>query len=97
MDNKAILDKLAATLNRDKKDINKLLEALSNVIKERCSEGDSIAIPQFGTFKTHMHTEHVDVDPETGKRTLFPPQVEMEFAPSKVLIKKLSNNGSKKA
>ena len=89
---KEIVDTLSQSLGRSKSDINKLLEALSNVITERCSELDSISVPRFGTIEAVKHNESIEVEQDTGKRTLMPPRVEVQFTPSAVLKKRLNQS-----
>jgi len=91
MDHKEIAETLSKSLNRNKGDINKLLDALSNVTKERCSELDNIIIPRFGTIETIKHNEVVEVDPESGKRMLVPPHIDVQFSTSNVFKKKLNH------
>lgn len=92
MQHKDLVEKLSKSLNRNKSDINKLLEALSNVVTERCSELDSITIPRFGTIKAINHKEIITTDDATGKRMLMPPRVEVLFTTSNVLKKKLNQS-----
>ena len=87
---KDLVDKLSKSLGRNKSDINKLLEALGNIVAERCSELDSITVPRLGTIEAVKHNESVEVDPNTGKRTLMPPRVEVQFTTSNVLKKRLN-------
>ena len=89
---KELVDKLSKSLGRNKSDINKLLEALGNVVVERCSELDSISVPRLGTIEAVKHNESIDIDPSTGKRTLMPPRVEMQFTISNVLKKRLNQS-----
>ena len=89
---KEIVDTLSQSLSRSKSDINKLLEALSNVITERCSELDSISVPRFGTIEAVKHNETIEVEQDTGKRTLIPPRVKVQFTPSAVLKKRLNQS-----
>lgn len=89
---KELVDKLSKSLGRNKSDINKLLEALSNVVVERCSELDSISVPRFGTIEAVKHLETIENDPSTGKRLLMPPRVEMQFTTSNVLKKRLNQS-----
>ena len=90
MQNKDLVEKLSKSLGRNKSDINKLLDALSNVVKERCSELDSIIVPRFGSIEAIKHNESIVTDKETGKRTLLPPRVEVQFITSNILKKKLN-------
>ena len=90
MQHRELVDTLSKSLNRSKGDVNKLLEALGNVVVERCSELDSITVPRLGTIEAVKHNETVEIDSETGKRTLLPPRVEMQFTLSNVLKKRLN-------
>ena len=90
MQHKELVEKLSKSLDRNKSDINKLVEALSNVVMERCSELDSISVPRLGTIEAVKHNETVENDTSTGKRTLVPPRVEMQFTTSNVLKKRLN-------
>lgn len=92
MQHKEIVDSLSQSLGRSKGDINKLIEALSNVIVERCSELDSISVPRFGTIEAVKHKEFIEVDKETGNKSLIPPCVEMQFTSSTVLKKQLNQS-----
>lgn len=87
---KELVDKLSKSLGRNKSDINKLFEALGNVVVERCSELDSISVPRLGTIEAVKHNETIENDPSNGKRTLMPPRVEMQFTTSNVLKKRLN-------
>lgn len=87
---KELVEKLSKSLDRNKSDINKLIEALSNVVTERCSELDSITVPRFGTIEPVKHNEVIKIDDATSKRVLMPPRVELNFAASTVLKKQLN-------
>ena len=87
---KELVDALSKSLSRDKDDINKLLEALGNVVVERCSELDSITVPRLGTIEAVKQNESIEVNENTGKRTLMPPRVEVQFTTSNVLKKRLN-------
>ena len=92
MVHKELVERLSKSLGRSKSDTNKLLDALSNVVIERCSELDSIIVPRFGTLEAVKHNERVDINPETGKRQLLPPSVEVEFSASTILKKRLNRS-----
>lgn len=87
---KELADKLSKSLGRNKSDINKLLDALSNVVVERCSELDSITVPRFGMIEGVKHNETIEIDDATSKRILVPPRVEVQFSTSNVLKKRLN-------
>ena len=54
-----------------------------------CAQGDSVAIPGFGTFQSVKTDEHIDTDNE-GRRMLIPPSITVEFKSSVVLRKSLN-------
>lgn len=89
MDNKRLTEKIARNLGRDKSDVGKLLEAFASIVASRCGQGDTIAIPGFGTFVPEKHRERVVTDLSTGKRTLMPPCVTLDFKVSNVLKNKI--------
>ena len=89
MDNKKLIDTISGNLGRSKEDVGKLLEAFAGVLRERCSEMDSVQVPGFGTFETKKRDERVMVQPSTGKRMLVPPKIVVGFKISNVLKAKL--------
>lgn len=88
MNNSQLIARIASKLGRDKGDVSKLLEAFAGVLRARCGELDSVAIPGFGTFEAKKRPERVVTVPN-GKRVLVPPKVVMNFKVSNVLKNKL--------
>lgn len=91
MDNKIIIEILSKRLGQNKAEIGNLLEGLTQVVKERCSELDAVAIPGFGSLETKKRIERIAVHPSTGKRMLIPPKISVGFKPSALLKQKLKN------
>lgn len=89
MDNKKLIDIVAANLGRTPEDVSKLLEAFAGVLTARCSEMDSVHVPAFGTFEPKKRDERVMVHPSTGKRMLVPPKMTVSFKVSNVLKAKI--------
>ena len=89
MDNKTLIETVAANLGRSKADVGKLVEALAGVMRTRCGELDSVVVPGFGTFEPKKRNERVMIHPSTGKRMLVPPKVVLGFKVSNVLKAKL--------
>lgn len=89
MDNKKLVETVAANLGRTPADVEKLVDALAGVLKARCSEMDKVAVPGFGSFEPKKRNERIMVHPSTGKRILVPPKVVVGFKMSKVLKAKL--------
>ena len=89
MDNKKLIETVAANLGRSKADVGKLVDALAGVMRTRCGELDSVVVPRFGTFEPKKRNERVMIHPSTGKRMLVPPKVVLGFKVSNVLKTKL--------
>jgi len=89
MDNKKLVETVAANLGRTPDDVNKLMEGLVGVIKTRCCEMDTVVVPAFGAFEPRKRNERVIVHPSTGRRMLVPPRVTLSFKVSKVLKAKI--------
>lgn len=89
MDNKKLVSTVAANLGRSTKDVSKLLEAFSGVLRTRCGEMDSVIVPSFGTFEPKKRNERVMNHPSTGRRMLVPPKIVVGFKISGVLKAKL--------
>lgn len=89
MDNKKLIETVAANLGRSKADVGKLVDALAGVMRTRCGELDSVVVPGFGTFEPKKRNERVMIHPSTGKRMLVPPKVVLGFKVSNVLKAKL--------
>lgn len=89
MDNKKLIDTVAANLGRSPEDVNKLLEAFVGVLTASCSEMDSVHVPGFGSFEPKKRDERIMVHPSTGKRMLVPPKIVLGFKISNVLKTKL--------
>ena len=65
-------------------------KALTQSMLDCFRDEDSVAIPGFGTFVAEKVAEHVDTDPATGKRMLYPPCVRLSYQPSVLLRKKIT-------
>ena len=89
MDNKNIVDILSKRLGYSKVDVSNLIDGLSLVVKERCSDLDTIAIPGFGSLEPKKRMERIAIHPSTGKRMLIPPKISVSFKQSALLKQKL--------
>ena len=68
MDNKALVDTLAANLDTDRGQVAELLSAFVEIVGEQCSQLNSIAIPGFGSFEAKKKQERVTVHPSSDAR-----------------------------
>ena len=91
MDYKQFRKRLTELTGRSSADVDALVEGLSIILRDTCSELDSVAIPTFGTFTAVKHNEEVVTDLATGKRMLLPPEIKIEFHPGGLLQKRMRN------
>ncbi|MBD5177446.1 MAG: HU family DNA-binding protein [Bacteroidales bacterium] len=89
MDHKQFRKLIADRTHRSVSDVDALIEGLAIIMRESCSDLDSVAIPTFGTFIPVKHPETVVRDLSTGKRMLMPPEISLEFNPGGMFLKHL--------
>lgn len=88
MDSKTFISRLSIESGMSPDKAAETLEALTGAITDFCKEIDAVAIPGFGTFQPVKKDEQVIAD-ESGRRTLLPPSVSVEFKSSIILRKSL--------
>ena len=91
MDYKQFRKRLCQLTGHASADVDALTDGLALIIRESCSELDSVAIPTFGTFVPVKHKEEVVTDLSTGRKLLVPPEITLEFHPGSMLQKRLRN------
>lgn len=89
MDNKRLIEEVAARMELSKKDAASLLSALADAMLQAAKRSDSVAVPAFGCFEPKKRNERVMVMPTTGRRMLIPPKVSLTFRTSALLKQKL--------
>lgn len=90
VDTKTLIERIATASGIDNSDVESMVDALANVMREKCCESDTIAVPGFGTFETRKRSERLNIHPSTGKRMLLPPKIVLSFKPSALLKQKLN-------
>lgn len=93
MENKEFIAELSKRIERPESDVIALVEGFANILKEKCGALESVAIPGFGKFSGEKIMERIETDLDTGKKTLFPPEVKLQFEPSTILKNKISGKG----
>ena len=90
MDTKTLLEKVSAKASVDIDSASEMLSAFSEVLREKCPEMVTVAVPGFGVFEPKKRLERINVHPSTGKRMLIPPKIVLTFKPSALLKQKLN-------
>ncbi|MDE6010852.1 MAG: HU family DNA-binding protein [Muribaculaceae bacterium] len=92
MDNKTLIDRLAADTGLKRDDVQEMINALCTITAECCVAMDTIIIPGFGQFEPKKRKERLTVHPATGRRLLVPPKLVVSFKPSAVMKSNLQNS-----
>ena len=89
MDNKTLIENIAAECGRRKDDVQGILADAFTIIADALVEMDTVVIPTFGQFESKKRKERITVHPSSGRRLLVPPKVVVGFRPSAILKSKV--------
>lgn len=81
MNNKEFIANLAGETGYTQADTQKMMRAIIEEMGSRFEQGDTVQIPNFGTFEVKKRLERVIVNPGTQKRMLVPPKLVLQFKP----------------
>ena len=81
----------SVAINRTSTSVNRILSALLNTARLALSDGESVKIAEFGTFKVVHRKERAGIDPRTQEPIIIEAHNAIVFIPSKSL-KELVNN-----
>lgn len=90
MDNTTLVASLSTDLRRPRHDIEALVGGLASALRDALVDGDTVLLPGFGTFTTVKEDEKVVDDLDRGGSVLLPPAITIQFNPSTLLRRKIS-------
>lgn len=93
MNNKEFITELSQRSGYTQADTQKLVNALIDKMGAAFSEGDSVSVPNFGTFDVKKRLERVVINPATQQKMLVPPKLVLNFRPIASIKAKLKNGG----
>ncbi len=82
----------SVAINKTNTSVNRTLSALLNTARLALSEGESIKIAEFGTFKVVHRKQRTGIDPRNQKPIIIDAHNAIVFIPSKSL-RELVNTG----
>lgn len=94
MNNKEFIADLAQRSNYTQTDVQKMVETVVNRISTALTDGDSVVIPQFGTFEVKKRLERLVVIPSSRQRMLVPPKLIVNFRPVASIKELLKKGGT---
>ena len=90
MNNKEYIAELAQQLGYTQTDTQKMVAAVIEQMGDSFEEGNSVLIPNFGTFEVKKRLERIIVNPGTQQRMLVPPKLVLNFRPKESVKDKLN-------
>lgn len=87
-----LANRVAKDTGVTKKDTTAIIESVFNVLATALIDGEEVAIPHFGKFKTVIRSERLGVNPkDTSERITIPAKRVVKFTPSSGLKRDVSN------
>ena len=90
MNNKEYIAELAQQSGYTQTDTQKMVAAVIEQMGDSFEEGNSVLIPNFGTFEVKKRLERIIVNPGTQQRMLVPPKLVLNFRPKESVKEKLN-------
>ncbi|BAL80329.1 HU family DNA-binding protein [Caldisericum exile] len=85
MNKPELITAVAEKTGMKKKDVEAMLDAFIDVVKETLKKGDKVALIGFGTWATRERAKRNGVNPRTGKKISIPAKVVPYFKVGKEL------------
>jgi len=79
------ITKIAEKAHLSKKDTNKAIDAMIEVVTETLAKGEKIQLVGFGTFEVRKRAARVGRNPQTGEEITIPASNVPAFKPGKAL------------
>ena len=89
MNNKEYISQMAAKLDMNAKDVQKLTNTFISELADKMDDGSTLTVQGFGNFEVKKKLERVLINPTTKQRMLVPPKLALSFKASATLKDKL--------
>ena len=94
MNNKDFITELADRTGFSVEDAQQMVDIIIETMGDHFLEGDSVLIPNFGTFEVKKKMERIMVNPATGQRMLVPPKLVLNFKPNVSWKERVKSRGT---
>ncbi len=85
MNKTELINSLSEETTFAKKDVTRLLDALTRIVERTLRKGERLQWSGFGTFKISQRPERFGINPSNKERILLPAVVVAKFKPGKKL------------
>ena len=93
MNNKDFIAELSRRMGFTQDDTQRVMRTTIDAMSQNLQNGDTVLLPNFGTFEVKKRMERVVVNPSTRKRMLVPPKLVLGIKPVAAVKEKLKNGG----
>ena len=93
MNNKEFIAELSRRTGYSQENTQKLVRTVIDGMVSCFETGESVALPNFGTFEVKKRLERIMVNPSTKQRMLVPPKLVLNFRPIASIKEKLKSGG----
>ena len=93
MNNKEFIAELAERTGMKPDEAQSMMNTLLSTMCDSFQEGNSLVLPNFGTFEVKKKMERVMVSPQTGQHLLVPPKLALAFKPIPSWKEKIKKGG----
>lgn len=91
MNSADLIKQLSQRLETPKNEVEKRLDALTDILGGELNDGKTISVLNFGSFEVKKQNERINVHPSTGKRVIIPPKLVLKFKIATSLSKKIKS------
>ncbi len=85
MNKTELIQSLSEETTFSKKDVTRILEALTRIVERTLKQGDKLQWSGFGTYYVSRRPERMGINPSTKERIKLPATVVAKFKPGKNL------------
>lgn len=93
MNNKDFIAELSQRSGYSQDNTQRLVRCVIEAMASRFDEGESVAVPSFGSFELKNRMERIVVNPSTGQKMMVPPKLVLVFKPLAEVKQRLKKGG----
>ena len=94
MNNKEFIAELSQRSGYSQDNTQKLVRCVVEAMASRFDDGESVAVPAFGTFELKNRMERIITSPSTGQKMMVPPKLVLTFRPDASVKDALKKGGA---
>ena len=93
MNKKDLVTRVASKTGRPRKDVEQIVDAVLEAVRDALSEGEEVRLTGFGTFSTQKRAARMGRNPRTGQRMSILGSTTFKFKAARPLRESLQQDG----